>query len=100
MYDEWGKRGWGIDSNRVRQKKKIQRSNIENNIDGICKRLQRKILWKIYPPKNYKHISEKHHKWPAQGISYTKDVKTVYELARLNINLNIYNESQGIKNLT
>lgn len=54
-----------MDSNRVRQKK-IQRSNIENNIDGIWKRLQRKILWrkKIYPPKNYKHISEIHHKWP------------------------------------
>ena len=35
-----------MDSNRVRQKKKIQRSNIENNIDGIWKRLQRKILWR------------------------------------------------------
>ena len=57
-----------MDSNRVRQKKKnkIQRSNIENNIDGIWKRLQRKISWrkKIYPPKNYKRISELHHKWP------------------------------------
>ena len=54
-----------MDSYRVRQKK-IQRSNIENNIDGIQKRLQRKILWrkKIYPPKNYKHISEIHRKWP------------------------------------
>ena len=66
MNEEKG--GWGMDSNWVRQKKKkkIQRSNIENNIDGIWKRLQRKILWrkKIYPPKKYKHTSEIQHKWP------------------------------------
>ena len=35
LNDEWEKRRWEMDSNRVRQKKKIQRSNIENNIDGI-----------------------------------------------------------------
>ena len=60
-----------MDSSRVRQrekeKKKFQRSNIENKMEyggdykeGYCG--ERKVALKIYI-YIYKHISDIHHKW-------------------------------------
>ena len=63
-----------MDSNRVKEKKKkIQRSNIENNIDGIQKRLQRKILWrkKIYPQKNINILV----KYTTSGLYKESDIQ-------------------------